>query len=105
MSSDRIGSLISVERGPERDVMLAISPLEVCSQIACPPGAVQPQLIDHYEINGFQEPPGSLVALVLVLTDQRRIRFYATRSKFDMALLLDELDAIIGVRPRKSFVL
>ena len=48
----------------------------------------------------MQEPAGSLVTLTFVLADQRRVRFYSTHSKFDLALLLDQLDATIGVRRR-----
>jgi len=49
----------------------------------------------------MQAPPGSLVTLTFVLADQRRVQFYRTESKFDMALLLDQLDATIGMRRRE----
>lgn len=96
-----IGKLTSVEKGPERNVKLVISPKEVCSEISSPPGSYQPQSIDHYEVSGMQEPVGSLITLTLVLADQRRVRFYSTHSQFDMALLLDQLDGTIGVRKRE----
>jgi len=96
-----IGKLTSAEKGPERNVKLIISPSEVCSDISSPPGSYQPQSIDHYEVSGMQESAGSLVTLTFVLTDQQRVQFYSTHSKFDMALLLDQLDATIGVRRRE----
>lgn len=96
-----IGKLISVDKGPERNVKLVISPTEVCSEISSPPGCYQPQNIDHFELSGMQEPPGSLVTLTFVFADQRRVQFYFTHSKFDMALLLDELEATIGERRRE----
>jgi len=66
-----------------------------------PSGSYEPQNIDHYEVFGMHEPTGSLVTLTFILADQRRVQFYSTHSKFDMALLLDQLDATIGVRRRE----
>ena len=97
-----IGKLTSVEKGPERNVKLVISPTEVCSEISSPPGTYEPQTIDHYEVSGMQEPAGTLVTLTFVLTDQRRVCFYSTHSQFDMVLLLDQLDGTIGVRRREA---
>jgi hypothetical protein len=96
-----IGELTSVEDGPERNVRLVITPTEVYSEISSPAGSYQPQTIDHYEVSGMQDTPGNLIALTFVLADQRRVQFYCTRSKFDMALLLDQLDATIGERKRE----
>jgi hypothetical protein len=99
------GKLISVEKVPERIVRMTISATEVCSEISSPPGSYHPQTIDHYELSGMQESPGSLVTLTFILADHRRVQFYSTHSKFDMALLLDQLDATIGERRRESHVL
>ena len=96
-----VGKLTSVEKGPERNVKLIISATEVSSEISSPPGSYQPQTIDYYELSGMQEAPGSLVTLTLVLTDRQRVQFYSTHSKFDMALLLDQMDATIGERRRE----
>ena len=95
------GKLISAEKGPERNVKLIISSKEVCSEISLPPGSYLPESIHHYLVSGMQAPPGSLVTLTFVLADQRRVQFYRTESKFDMALLLDQLDATIGMRRRE----
>jgi hypothetical protein len=95
-----IGRLTSVENGPERNVKLRILPGEVCSEISSPPGSYNPQHIDHYEVIGLQQKDDGLVTLTFVLTEQRRVLFYSTYSKFDMVLLLDQLDGTIGDRPR-----
>src|SRR5688572_11673589 len=95
-----IGELTSVANGPERNVRLVITPTEVQSEISEPAGNYDPRGIDHYELSGLQQHEHGLVSLTFVLVDQRRVRFYCTHSKFDMALLLDQLDATIGERRR-----
>src|SRR6266851_3705825 len=50
---------------------------------------------------GLQEHDTGLVTLTFVLADSQRVRFYSTESKFDMALLLDQLDGTIGERRRE----
>jgi hypothetical protein len=95
-----IGKLTSVERGPERSVKLVITPSAVFSEISEPPGTYAPQIIDHYEVTGLQQDDKGIVRLTFVMADQRRVLFYSTEQKFDMALLLDQLDATIGERRR-----
>jgi hypothetical protein len=98
----QVGEIMSIESGgPKRNLRVVVSDTEVSSEISSPPGAICPQSIDHYEPSGMQASPGSLITLTLVLTDQRRIDFYSTRSQFDMALLLDQLDGTIGLRKRE----
>ena len=96
-----IGELTSVTNGPERNVRLVITPTEVRSEISEPAASCDPRSIDHYELSGLQEHEHGLVSLTFVLADQRRVQFYCTHSKFDMALLLDQLDATIGERRRE----
>lgn len=96
-----IGKLTSFESGPERNVKLVISPTELSSEISEPPGSYPPQRIDHYEVSGLQAHDHGLVTLTFVLVGQQRVCFYSTDSKFDMALLLDQLDATIGERKRE----
>jgi hypothetical protein len=93
-----IGELTSVTNGPERNVRLVITPTEVRSEISEPAGSCDPRSIDHYELSGLQEHEHGLVSLTFVLADRRRVRFYCTHSKFDMALLLGQLDGTIGER-------
>jgi len=95
-----IGRLTSVENGPERSVKLIISPTEVLSEISSPSGSYDPRSIDYYELSGLQETDSGMVTLTFVLAGQRRVRFYCTEEKLDMALLLDQLDATIGPRSR-----
>jgi hypothetical protein len=95
-----IGKLISIKKGPERNVKLTISPTEVWSEISSPSDPVPPARIGYYEVSGMDQPAGSLIILTLVLVDQQRVRFYATHSQFDMGLLLDQLDGTINQRKR-----
>ena len=96
-----IGKITSVENGPQRNVKLVVSPTEVFSEISSPPGSYDSRSIDYYEVSGLQQQDRGLVTLTFVLADKRRIRFYSTQQKFDMALLLDQLDATIGERRRE----
>lgn len=96
-----IGELTSVTNGPERNVRLVITPTEIYSEMSEPAGSYNPRSIDHYELSGLQQHEHGLVTLTFVLADQRRVRFYCTHSKFDMALLLDQLDGTIGERGRE----
>lgn len=96
-----IGELTSIRNGPERNVELIITSTEVRSEISSPPGTYDPRGIDHYELSGLQEHEDELITLTLVLTDQRRVHFYCTHSKFDMTLLLDQLDGAIGEKRRE----
>jgi hypothetical protein len=96
------GRITSVEQdGPKRNLRLVISETEVFSQISSPAGSIPPHTIDHYELSGLQTQDTGLVTLTLVLTDGQRVRFYSTDSKFDMVLLLDQLDGTIGGRKRE----
>lgn len=96
-----IDELTSVQNGPERNVKLIITSTELRSEISSPSGSYDPRSIGHYELSGLQEHESGLVTLTFVLADQRRVQFYCTQSKLDMALLLDQLDATIGERRRE----
>ena len=45
-----LGKLTSVEKGPERSVVLVITSSGVSSEISQPSGTYDPKLIDHYEV-------------------------------------------------------
>jgi hypothetical protein len=96
-----LGKLTSLENGPERNVKLTISATELSSEISSPGGVYQPESVDHYEVAGLREHAKAPATLTFVLADGRRVQFYSTESKFDMALLLDQLDGTIGERPRQ----
>jgi len=99
-----IGKLTSVENDPERNVELVVTASEVRSVISDPAGTFDPRRIDHYEVSGLQQHDTGLVRLIFVLTDGQRVRFYCTESKFDMVLLLDQLDCTIGERRREVII-
>ena len=96
-----IGKITSVENGPERNVKLVITANKLHSEISSPSGAFDPRRVEHYEVSGLQEHDTGLVTLRFVLADGRRVQFYSTEQKFDMALLLDQLDGTIGERRRE----
>ena len=96
-----IGKITSLRHGPERNVRLVVTPTEVCSEISLPSGSFDPRSIDYYELSGLQEHESGPVTLTFVLVGQRRVQFYSTLSKFDIALLLDQLDGTIGARRRE----
>lgn len=95
-----IGKVTSIRNFAERNVELVVTLNELQSQVSSSSGPINPRDVDHYEITGLQEHDRGLVTLILVLADGRRVRFYSTESKFDMTMLLDQLDGTIGVRPR-----
>jgi hypothetical protein len=97
-----ISKLTSIENGPKRNVELVVTNAEVRSAISSPAGSFDPRSIDHYELSGLQQHETGLVTLTLVLRDGGRVRFYSTESKFDMVLLLDQLDGTIGERRREA---
>jgi hypothetical protein len=101
-----IGELTSIKKGPERNVKLVITPMELQSQISEPPGTYDPSSVDHYEVVGLQQEDSCVITLTFILADRRKVLFYSTRSKLDMVLLLDQLDGTIGTRhrvdPRKN---
>ena len=95
-----MGKLISIENGPERNVEIVVRRDEIRSAISEPVGSIDPSKIDRYELSGVGEQETGLVTLTIILTDSQRIQFYRTDSKFDLVLLLDQLDGTIGERPR-----
>src|SRR5687767_13960157 len=97
-----IGKITSLENEPERNVKLSITQTELHSEISSPPGPIDPARISHYALFGLQQHEKGLITLTFVLINGERIRFYATESKFDMVLLLDQLDATIGERRRHA---
>jgi hypothetical protein len=82
-------------------VELVVTASQVRSEISSPAGSFDPRSIDHYEVSGLLQHDTGLVTLTLVLRDGQRVRFYSTESKFDMVLLLDQLDGTIGERRRE----
>lgn len=95
-----MGNLISLESGPERNVHITIRVELLSSEIASPSGAINPREIESFEINRCKEGEGIRLSLWFHLSNGNRVLFYSTRSQFDLVLLLDQIDATIGSRPR-----
>ena len=94
-----IGELTSIHDGPKRSVELTITPSLLNSEIAKPRGEISPSEVRGIVLERrrwlFRD-----VHRLWLQTDEGDIDFYRSRSMFDVALLLDELDAVIGPRPR-----
>lgn len=86
---------------PQRSVKIVITPTELFSEISEPSGMYPPEAVGYFEIRGSRGNSEGLVTLTFVLTDQQRVRFYATFSKFDIVILLDQIVAKIGDRRRE----
>lgn len=95
-----MGELISVEGGPQRNVKLVIAVDSLSSEISSPPGALDSRRVQGYEMARVVDGDRTVWRLHLVVSSGEKVYFYATYSGFDFALLLDQLDATIGVRPR-----
>lgn len=94
-----IGKLTSLDGGPRRNVEVAITPELLDSEIAKPQGAVTPSRV-HGLILERRRLLFRDIIRIWLQTDAGEIDFYRSRSRFDVALLLDELEAAIGHRPR-----
>ncbi len=95
----RIGNIISVDQGVKRDVAVRISAEELCSEISDPPGPIRSADVTAYRIIEQQSGYRRLLHLDFVTTGGSRIRFYTAATQFDIALLLDELEASLGGKP------
>ena len=96
----RIGKITSVEHGPVRDVTVRILAQELFSEISDPPGPIQGADVRAYDVVEQREGDRLLVHLDLQMTAGRTVRFYTGEAQFDIALLLDELEAALGDKPR-----
>ncbi|MGN6386380.1 MAG: hypothetical protein ACTHMT_09090 [Verrucomicrobiota bacterium] len=95
-----MGNLISLESGPERNVQITIRAELISSEISMPSGAINPREIESYEIKQCKEQEGTRSSLWVHLSNGNRVLFYSTCSQLDLVLLLDQIDATIGSRPR-----
>jgi hypothetical protein len=98
-----IGQLTSVVNGPERNVKVTITPEEVYSEIAEPSGARRASDLVEYVVKEETLDGATLFTLEFTMSTPglEKISFYRTHSQFDLALLLDMLEATIGDRPRR----
>ncbi len=94
-----IGKLISLDDGPKRNVRVEITPKLLKSELAKPQGDVSPSSVQGFTIERSRFLFRDLIRLWL-RTTAGEVEFYRSRSMFDVALLLDELEAVIGPKPR-----
>src|SRR4051812_24326006 len=90
----KTGKITSLSDGPKRDIEVRISPTELFSAISDPPGSIAGSEVvgcDVVETRRWFRP--ALCRLYLLLTGRRRVLFYAGEGQFDVALLLDEIQA------------
>jgi hypothetical protein len=95
----KIGRIKSLTNGPKRDIELRICPHEVFCAISEPQGVIQVSDISGYEIEEEKKGPtytypDYLFRFFIQLQTGARILFYTGSTRFDMALLLDEMIAI-----------
>lgn len=102
-STHRVGALTGVvcDQRPQRDVKIVVTSTELFSEISEPSGTCAADAIDYFEIRNSRGDGEGLLTLTFVLTNQQRVCFYATRSRFDMVILLDQIVANIGPRRRE----
>ncbi|PTX90953.1 hypothetical protein [Opitutus sp. ER46] len=90
----KIGKLTSLVDGPERDVLVRISSLELFSGISDPPGTIDGHEVVGCDVVGerrwFRSP---IYRLYIRLKGGRRVLFYSAKEQLDVALLLDEFQA------------
>jgi hypothetical protein len=96
----RIGTIISVDEGPKRDVTVRIGSDELFSEISDPPGPIKGADVRAYQVTEEQSGAMRLLHLYLETSTASRIRFYTATTQLDIALLLDELEASLGDKPR-----
>src|SRR4030095_12443287 len=98
-----IGRLTSVANGPERNVKLTITSEDVYSEIAERAGVRKASDVVEYVVREETVGGAPLYTLEFTMSTPglEKISFYRTHSQFDLALLLDMLEAKIGDRPRR----
>jgi len=93
----KVGELVSLKNGPERNVFLSVGPEFVESEISIPSNSIESSDITHYIICQRED----LWSLHLRLQESDiDVDFYRTRSQFDLTLLLDLFTSEVGDKPR-----
>jgi len=100
----RVGNIISVENGPKRNVEVRITHDRLFSEISVPPGEINSA--DVLGIRVVEDEVGGKKCLHLYLETLpgTRVLFYTASTEFDIALLLDELEASLGNKPMRAWV-
>ena len=96
----RIGKITAIDAtGPKRNVNVRIASDELFSEIADPSGPIQGGDITAVRV-AEQAGDTNVLHLYLETSGGKSIRFYTAETKFDITLLLDELEASLGQIPR-----
>lgn len=103
----KMGRIISLAKGPERDVEVRITSSEIFSAISDPPGAIGGAEVAGLEIAEEKKGltfsfPDYSFRLFIRLSSGRRVLFYEGATRFDLALLLDEIEASFPNVPRSN---
>lgn len=96
----KAGKIISVDTGPKRNVEVRIDSGALFSELADPPGTIWAADVTGVHVAEQQAGDKHLLHLYLDTAGGRRIHFYTAETQFDIALLLDELEAALGEKPR-----
>lgn len=96
----RIGRIISIEHGPQRDVAVRITPHWLTSEISVPPGEVRGADVSAIHVTEERAEGMQVFRLDLETIRGERVVFYTAVTKLDIALLLDELEASLGDKLR-----
>lgn len=101
----KIGRITSLTNGPERDVEVRIASDELFSAISNPAGVIKGSEVVGLEV--AEEKTGATFSfpdysfrLFMRLSNGHRVLFYQGATRFDLALMLDEIEAAIPNVPR-----
>jgi|ERR1043166_5242802 hypothetical protein len=100
----RVGKIISVENGPKRDVEVRITRDRLFSEISVPPGEISGAEVSGIRVVEEEVGGNKFLHLYLETLAGTRVLFYTGATKFDIALLLDELEASLGNKPTRAWV-
>jgi len=97
----KLGKIISVgEERPKRNVEIRITSESLLSAISDPPGEIAASDVSGFDVVEKKSLRGLLYHLYLRLNHGDTVLFYSTKTQFDIALILDELEASLGDKPR-----
>jgi hypothetical protein len=96
----RVGKIISLENGPQRDVEILISKDSIYSEVSDPPGVIRPKDVVAIEMVDQHTDNGVVTHMSLRTRGSGVVKFYAGESTFDIVLLLDALESVCGMKPR-----
>ena len=100
----RVGKITSIENGPKRDVDVRITPDRLFSEISIPPGEIVGASVSGIRVVEEEVGDNDCFHLYLETLPGACVLFYTAATKFDIALLLDELEASLGNKLTRAWV-